>query len=631
MCDLSKRQLEFIRKMLKENEYRPILYFANKLSVSDKTLKEDLKGIRTYLKQYQVKIIAKTGRGILMESSAKNNIHILNDLNLERKEMKKDSSEARRASILKNLLVYSNKNTSMQKLSELYYVSKASIVNDMKYIEQWLERFSLTLGRSNEGTSIKGSEKNIRKAIAGLIEECRPENTSENKKIEFEGIIRLDETTLNGLLELFDFEEIIYVESLLSDMELKSDKNISDIYYVNLLTHILICLKRVNEGIVLEEAKAGKMIRTDTIKQYDQACRIAQMIEEKYGIVIGEAEKYYIYQYLASVGMEGAVESESNREEDDCYKIATALTAYITDVLKVDFQREQKLLDGLLLHIRPMLNRLEYNIQINNPLLGQMQRSYPQMLGICRIAIHLLSEKYNLQEISIDEIANIATYYQTMILKLTEPKKVLVVCHSGYGTSQLLAEKLKHEFSVLHIVDVVSLRKAEHMELTDIDYIISTIPIPIKNIKYILISALLTEQDISDIRNSIYINMSDEKKQKTYLRHIKKLLKEQNIYMKGDMEGENAVRKNVTDKKLFKTEMSKDMIVCLEKPETEDVIRLFVDGNRNRITFYLAAKDYVLKEVLSDIYNLSVKNEDIQALIRCNSKGEVIDFLEKRA
>ncbi len=38
MENLNKRQLEFVRLLLEEKEYRSIQYFAQKLEVSDKTL-----------------------------------------------------------------------------------------------------------------------------------------------------------------------------------------------------------------------------------------------------------------------------------------------------------------------------------------------------------------------------------------------------------------------------------------------------------------------------------------------------------------------------------------------------------------------------------------------------------------
>ena len=40
---LTSRQVEFVKLLLEENEYKPIKYFTEKLNVSDKTLQKDLK------------------------------------------------------------------------------------------------------------------------------------------------------------------------------------------------------------------------------------------------------------------------------------------------------------------------------------------------------------------------------------------------------------------------------------------------------------------------------------------------------------------------------------------------------------------------------------------------------------
>lgn len=631
MYDLSRRQIEFIRLLLEEEDYKSILYFSKQLHVSDKTLKEDLKGIRIYLNSFGVEIQGKTGKGILIDRNAKANVYILNELRTEQNGLAQESSQttqARRMHILKSMLVRSDINTSIQKLSEQYYVSKASIVNDMKYVERWLNKFYLTLEKTSEGTKIKGNESDIRKAMADLIQRYQEDAIGNKRKTEYNGKIRLDDRTLTGLLELFDLEDIVFIESLLENMEIESNIRISDIYYVNLLTHILLCIKRVKEGISIEESKVG-MIRTDTLKQYHQAQNITEMIKNKYQITIGEEETYYIYQYLISSGLEEIPEKEE--EEDESLRLSRELTKYISDVVELDFKKDKELLNGLLLHIRPMLNRLKYNIQLSNPLLEEIREWYPQMLGICQITIAFLSKKYHLKEISIDEIANIATYYQTMMVRLITPKNVLVVCHSGYGTSQLLAAKLKHEFSFLKIVDVVSLRRAETMELSDVDFIISTVPIHINSIPYIVISALLTEQDIQDIKNSMQV-ASGLKVENSYIRFLHKQLNERKIYINKKPE----TIKKPEGQLITETRLLPQLLVQVYDSSGEKSdIQIHIDNKlqgKEEIAVVISIKeDRLMKDILADLYKLSVQKNEIEQLIKCSSIKELQDFLRERA
>lgn len=482
MNNLSKREVDFIYLLLGESEYQPISYYAKKLNVSTKTLQSDLKNIRNYMKRYEIKIDARPGRGLLTCAKKENSEKLLNEISLKIPKAGDESSTERRELILKDMLLKTNEMTSIQKLSDLYYVGKTSIVNDMKYIGEWIQKYNLTFKKTKEGTCINGSETDIRKAIAGIA---------------------IRENTRNGLLELFGKEDIDFIEKLLSDIG-KKNLDIGDIYYANLLTHILICIKRVRENIHIDDNEESRMIHVHTLEQYGKAKEIAGKINEHYNIQIGEAETYYIYQYLISSGFEGSgvKEGRERGNDDKCTEFASKLTKRLSEKFGIRFEQDTDMMQGLILHIRPMLNRLEYNIQIQNLLKEEIGRQYPQMVAQCGEVLKELAKEYGLPEISSDEVVNIAIYYQTMLEKKAMRKRVLVVCHSGYGTSQLLAAKLKNEFAFIQIADVVSGRKVKDMDITGIDYIIATVPIERDDVPYIIVSSLLSEQDIKAIRNS---------------------------------------------------------------------------------------------------------------------------------
>ena len=55
--------------------------------------------------------------------------------------------------------------------------------------------------------------------------------------------------------------------------------------------------------------------------------------------------------------------------------------------------------------------------------------------------------------------------------------KTMVICHTGIGTSQLLSARLKKSFLELDLVGIRSSTVLEDEDLSDIDLIISTVPI----------------------------------------------------------------------------------------------------------------------------------------------------------
>ena len=203
MDTLTLRQKNFIKLMLEENEYRAIKYFSVKLKVSDKTLIKDLQIIEKYLNKYPITLDRKTGYGIVIKIDAYEKRQLLNDINSLSKVEDQLSIGSRRIEIIKLLLIESNTNTSIQKLSDKYYVSKASIVNDFKYIEGWLEKFHIKLEKTIEGTKILGDEISIRRAIASLLDELQNESM---EGLGLSVISRLDTTTFNGLQELFNID-----------------------------------------------------------------------------------------------------------------------------------------------------------------------------------------------------------------------------------------------------------------------------------------------------------------------------------------------------------------------------------------------------------------------------------------
>ncbi|HBI93252.1 MAG TPA: antitermination protein BlgG, partial [Terrisporobacter glycolicus] len=158
---LTCRQVDFIKLLLDEYEYKPIKYFTEKLNVSDKTLQKDLKTIGKYTRKFNVQIEAKRGYGILIDSNASSNIEFINSLNINLKDKNSVSVEQRRVEILKMLLLNSKSSTSINQLSDKYYVSKTSIVNDLRYIEEWLKKYNIILSKTLGGTRILGKETDI--------------------------------------------------------------------------------------------------------------------------------------------------------------------------------------------------------------------------------------------------------------------------------------------------------------------------------------------------------------------------------------------------------------------------------------------------------------------------------------
>ncbi|QEK19817.1 BglG family transcription antiterminator [Peptacetobacter hiranonis] len=507
MEPLIPRQINFLKLMLKEDEHKPLNYFAKSLNVSSKTLQNDLKIINKYIVEFNLSISKKRGIGICLDSKAKENIEFINSLNINIKSNKSAdiSVEKRRIEILRDLLLKSDMKTSINKLSEKYFVSKTSIVNDLKYIEdEYLSKNNIRLNRTLNGTYISGSEVDIRKCIANLIE-C----ISNEENYNIDERTRIEKSTFDDLANVFGIESIRFIEARVKELEVDLNCEICEPYYINLITHILICIRRIKEG---NKIKVHDDVESNIIKEdfrYIAVIKLIKKIEKEYSILLDNQEVSYIYKYIVSSRIENDIDFEDINEE--LYEsIASEMIDFMSELLNINLKMDNILKQGLIMHIKPMMNRLIYDIQIKNPLYDDILNHFNDIFILTKIVVFVISEKYKMSNISDDEISYLTTYFQAAIERNNDIKKVLIVCHSGYGTSQFLASKLKQTIPNINIVDIISSRKLNKETVKNVDFIISTVETDFKGKEHIIVSALLTESDINNIKKMVDKNYDNK-------------------------------------------------------------------------------------------------------------------------
>lgn len=498
--ELTPRQATFAALLLEEEDYRSIGYYAEKLDVTDRTLRDDIKEIDPILQQLGLNLERRTGKGILLSGGAKGSESLRSLLSAAVRQTRYQPLSGRRMETLRELLLYSRQYLSIQKLSDQYYVSRTSIVNDLKYIEEWLTNYNLSLSKSILGTQVCGSEANIRRAFAALIEEAGgPGGIPAGNHAP----TRIDNLTLNSLLTLFPMEDITFVEQLLAELERDTGCTIGEPYYLNLTTHLLICVERVSKGQRVEEPDGAVPADPDLLAAYRYACGMAERIEEHFHICLGDAETYYIYQYFASFGVRAKPSEAARPDENDLGRILVAeLTEWVSAALGAELNLGSSLENELLLHVRSMISRMQYGIHVRNDLLPDIQKVYPELLAILEGILWALAPTHSLEQVSPDETAYIAMYCQVAVERLGSRPKIVLVCQSGYGTSQLLKTRISKSFPQWETAAVVSVRQLMELDLTGYSFVVSTVPLPELPIPHVVISAILSERDIEKLKGS---------------------------------------------------------------------------------------------------------------------------------
>lgn len=499
MQTLTSRQNRLLKYLLQQRDYVTVTNIARHLAVSEKTVHRDLQFIGEFLAPWQIAAERKVGAGIMLATDdAKNLTQLEQSLNLEDGGADALINNTRRVKIASQLLSDTPRETSISKLSERYFISSASIVNDLKIIENWLAPLGLRLLRSQSGTHIEGSENGVRQAMAalinGMMNPLQPGSVTPS---------RLDPGSHHALTGYFGADDVQFVQQLLQEMEQRLAYPLGEPYYINIFTHILIMMHRImlgnslplNEDIPPQSANENIF----AVARY-----MVEKIEQRMNHALPPDEVWFIYQYIISSGV--VIEERADRQivhhqlaNGRSRRLTLNLINIFSSLINLDLRGDSLLFDGLLIHIKPLLNRLKYHIRIRNPLLDDIKSELPDIYQLTTRATRQV-----LAAATEDEIGYLTVHFQAALERQIAHKRILVVCSSGVGTSHLLKSRILRAFPEWIIVGVVSASNmAAFCQQEPVDLVISTIRLEEQRIPIVYVSAFFNDDDIKRVTEKV--------------------------------------------------------------------------------------------------------------------------------
>lgn len=195
--------------------------------------------------------------------------------------------------------------------------------------------------------------------------------------------------------------------------------------------------------------------------------------------------------------------SHFNSEVDliDAEAIVYGLINAVSNALDTPFEHDSVLVEGLLNHIIPLMNRLQNKMPLwdENIISVLSQKDLPLFHTVKEICDGLPI----LKEIkSEDEIVYLAIYFLASIKRMfgMPHKRILLVCGHGYGTTTMLREALLGEYQI-YIVDTIPLYKvSEYPGWNGVDCVLSTTRIDSRLPRpTIMVNPILKPEDYSAI------------------------------------------------------------------------------------------------------------------------------------
>lgn len=643
---INKRQKKLLELLLENQDFKPVKHYAELLTVSVRTLYKDLNQLENILPQ-NVAVLEKTPRKGVFLKSHLTLYEVLKEI-IPTNVMVNQSPFFRQITIARQLLVQ-NKIVTYQELSEKFLVSKTSISNDIERIQQVTKNSKIDIYSDHNGTKVVGKESDIQKAIKDYVYfiVSRIDNSS-NFRMQFPREV-----------DYFLMEKSVthQVLRIVQEDHSSTINHLSDNYFQSLVLSISILMMRAQQNFHMEKKNYLLSENIASLTTYFLAKNLAERLQALSSVVLSKNDFDYLNKQLIAHGLEPNLE-----ELDAKVKYETIVKEVIVEMsksLKIDLTNDEKLFTNILYHLLSMIYRLKMDMPIKNPLLEEIKNSYSILYSTTWFVLSKYEAKLSIQ-FNEDEIAFFAIHFQGAIDRSSDSHRILIVCPTGIGTSELIANRLKKVLFPHDTLEVVSIRTLYQSNLSKVDMIISSVNLEKLTTPVVQVSPLMNRDDLKKVL-SIYLDLFYDEAEGTLNVQFDRLssivdyrlifLNERFVTKKDCIEkmaAELSTIKAVTPsfldavwerEKIGVTDLptgvaiphppadvvieSKLVIMTLDKPIRWDS-RLV----RTILMICIAEKDFSrVKGILSDIYKIVESEKNIEGLFFSKTKSEIINEL----
>lgn len=497
---LSKRETQILKLLFDHRHtYLTSQEIASGIDVSNRTARKYLHLLEDALKQESIAVIeAKQGNGyqLKIEDARRFDEFYLKEVKnqMASKDITTIQESNDRQYYILNRLFFEQSAVYVDAIADELFVSRSTISNDLVEIKKLITPYQIELqSKSNKGIFIVGNEQNIRHFIMNYF---FMERLHDNL-FAF--------SMYANLLEGISVEEIVII---VLDECRESQLKLSDFIVYNLVLHIGLAIKRIQNGFFMD-IQALISFDEDSI-EYQTALKILARIEHAVGITFSSEEADFIALHLKNKITAKTIFKKADATEEQIRAQLLETLKAIDQDTPFDLEHDTILIDGLMLHFIPLLTRLQNNSSIENPLLEEIKTQYPDLF---ELTVNYFSKMpvFKSYQVTEGEWAYLAIHITAAVERYFNEQKthVLVICATGLGSSQMIKNRLEREFgSRILIEKVISYYEIAEQDLSHIDLVISSINLGniVLNAPIVNVSVFLGKDDIQKINHEISSN-----------------------------------------------------------------------------------------------------------------------------
>lgn len=474
------QRISSILQTLKDGD-TTINALAEQFQVSPRTIRNDLKEVGRLLRQNDLPDLSlQNGGKVVPPENFSEFLPALLPGDLYAYKL----SKAERAQAAAVMLTASPGYVTLAEIADTLLVSRATVINDLPDIREVLEQGGLQLlSRANKGLSVEGKESVKRRFLLRTVRQC-PESV--NRCVS----VQAGDRTV--------------IQKIIGEQEHVHQSFLTDAAFQDVLLYLGVMVNRNLQGEMLEPQP-----QTDGEK-YRMAQDILRYIAQYCSVSTTEDDIRFLCRLL-----DRARYLRKASFEKDVIKIQMITRQFIdavSDELEINLNNDYDFFENLSNHLESVFSAPLVTYP-DNSVLEEVLEDNQEVLEAVKGKLPIISRHVE-REISEVEIQYVAIHVCAAIERKKNKEiafHVIVACHAGIGTSQLLMEKLKKHFN-FQIVDVISAHEAGNIPEGKADFVISTVPLRGCPLDYVIVSPTFSDSDyvrvggkIDALRNSRHL------------------------------------------------------------------------------------------------------------------------------
>jgi lichenan operon transcriptional antiterminator len=486
---LLKRNIDLLRILYSSSEELTTSMLATSLQVSTRTIKADIKNIKSELVDTFCNIESKPGKGIWLEYDCKGSIYLKALFN----ESINDIIPDNRNYYIDLLLIDNGDYMKIEDIADKLFVSKGTIINDLNKQQELLSNYNLIIKhKSKSGIKLFGEESNLREFKTTLIMKIIGTYGSNRVKRVQEFITNVDLKFINEIIiEAEDSFQFILTDSS----------------YFNIMISLALLIERHKSQLI----QKNNLQQTDFEKKI--ATFISKRLEDEYSLNLYKTELIYIKMLITSAKFQSkSVYSLDNQEllreiAPEEFDVLKKVISKIDQSYNENFISDNKFICSLFIHINALFLRLSNSIYLDNPLKDKIKLELGYEFEISTYFSKLIKNYFGF-ELDDNAVCDIALYMAASLQRCEDNNclkpNIIVICISGMATSQYVEAKLRKIYPDIKIKHSLSLREAIGVKTySKNDVLISTVPFHRDDVEIIEISPILTDENLKEIDDKL--------------------------------------------------------------------------------------------------------------------------------